>query len=555
MYIVKNNRLVITINDFKQYTESSKNWNNLLMEGKIEYVDVQEEDTLKIAMFYENLLENKITNTIFYQYTHCEIHPSMIFGVSACTIPFVENNQGVRILYEAAQKKQAISVYATNYRDRMDNPGQVLRFPQVPLVTTKPSKYLYERELPSGQNAIVAIACFTGFNQEDSLIMNQGSIDRGMFTSMYYRTYKDKEQKNQASLEEEKFCKPVKYNPNGTLRTAGTKASSYELLDENGFVKVGSYVKGGDVIIGKVVPLKNTTEAGPKFKDASTTISTSSAGIVDWVYVNSDSDRYQFVKVRICSKRVPGVGDKFSSRFGQKGTIGAIYAQEDMPFTDDGITPDIIVNPAAIPSRMTIGQLLETVIGKAACVDGFECDATPFSSDNINMSDKIAEILENAGYDKYGTQEMYNGRTGQKFRAKIFIGPTHYQRLKHMSKDKLHARATGPLQLLTRQPPEGRKRDGGFRFGEMERDAIIGHGTMGFLKEKMFDCSDKYSFWVCNQCGNIAVANPNKNIFKCLSCKDSTDFSNVQCPYACKLFFQELQSMSIMPHLFTDSNE
>ena len=899
LYIVKNNRLLITLEDFEDFLKYKKQWNSLILEGKIEYLDVQEEDTAMVAISYENLLENKMDNPSFVNYTHCEIHPSMILGTTTCTIPFVQNNQGIRVLYEAAQKKQALSVYATNYRERMDNPGQVLRFPQVSLITTKPSKYLSERELPAGQNAIVAIACFTGYNQEDSLIMNKGSIDRGMFTSMYYRTYKDSERKNQASLEEEKFCKPVKYNPNGTLRTAGTKATSYELLDDRGFVKLGSHVKGGDVIIGKVVPLKNTTDEGPKFKDASTTIGSSSSGVVDWVYVNKDSDSYQFAKVRIRSKRHPLVGDKFcltpdhdvlttigwipineltvdhsvatlkdglylkyekpseihtfdhtendgkmyevdtehvklcvtpnhkmyikqnnnyyyelvdakdihnknvnykknciwkikndfqnikiksailnnniiyntddwltllgiwfsnsscyceninnicyckdtninyylvkisvkvknikntllsiinrmsldyiylkksqqiiiknqniakylndirnknnkfpkmiwelndatcrtllnsmvltfgyssknnivkfytvskyfsdnfqrlalhcgwssnihvkktssidtiiyridvfkykhhpsvnnnfikkhdrlisyngkvhcctvssgvfyvrrngcpvwtgnSSRHGQKGTIGAIYEQEDMPFTAEGVTPDIIVNPAAIPSRMTIAQLIETVVGKAACIDGFECDATPFCSENLDTPDKLAEILEYAGFSKYGNEEMFNGRTGEKFRAKIFIGPTYYQRLKHMSKDKIYARATGPLQLLTRQPPEGRKRDGGMRFGEMERDALLGYAAVGLLKEKFFDCSDKYSFWVCNDCGNIAVANPSKNIFKCLSCKDSTNFSNVQCPYACKLFFQELQAMSIMPRIFTDPNE
>lgn len=555
LFVVKNNRLAITPDDFKDFSKLNKEWQDLILEGKIEYLDVQEEDTSMIATYYEDLLANKQDNPTYVHYTHCEIHPSMIFGAAAATIPFVENNQGIRIMYESAQKKQALSVYATNYRDRMDNPGQVLRFPQVPIVSTKLAKYLHERDLPSGENAIVAIACFTGYNQEDSLIMNKGAIDRGLFTSMYYRTYKDSERKNQASLELEKFCKPVKYNPNGTLRTAGTNAASYDLLDENGFVKVGSYVKEGDVIIGKVVPLKNTTENGPKFKDASTTIGPNSSGVVDWVYVNKDSDGYQFVKVRIRSIKIPGIGDKFSSRFGQKGTIGMIYDQEDMPFTADGITPDIIVNPAAIPSRMTIGQLLESVIGKAACIDGFECDATPFSSENVDTPDKLANILQSAGFRKYGTEEMFNGRNGKKFNAKLFMGPTYYQRLKHMSKDKLHARATGPLQLLTRQPPEGRKRDGGFRFGEMERDCMLGHAAMGFLKEKMFDCSDKYAFYVCDECGRIANCNPSRNIFECLACKDSTSFSQVQCPYSSKLFFQELMSMGILPRLFTENEE
>ena len=555
LFVVKNNRLTITPDDFKEFSNLNKEWQDLILEGKIEYLDVQEEDTSMIATYYEDLLANKQDNPTYVHYTHCEIHPSMIFGAAAATIPFVENNQGIRIMYESAQKKQALSVYATNYRNRMDNPGQVLRFPQVPIVSTKLAKYLHERDLPSGENAIVAIACFTGYNQEDSLIMNKGAIDRGLFTSMYYRTYKDSERKNQASLELEKFCKPVKYNPNGTLRTAGTNAASYDLLDENGFVKVGSYVKEGDVIIGKVVPLKNTTENGPKFKDASTTIGPNSSGVVDWVYVNKDSDGYQFVKVRIRSIKIPGIGDKFSSRFGQKGTIGMIYDQEDMPFTAEGITPDIIVNPAAIPSRMTIGQLLESVIGKAACIDGFECDATPFSSENVDTPDKLANILQSAGFRKYGTEEMFNGRNGKKFNAKLFMGPTYYQRLKHMSKDKLHARATGPLQLLTRQPPEGRKRDGGFRFGEMERDCMLGHAAMGFLKEKMFDCSDKYAFYVCDECGRIANCNPSRNIFECLACKDSTSFSQVQCPYSSKLFFQELMSMGILPRLFTENEE
>lgn len=549
LFIVKNNRLVIKPSDF------NNKWVDLLNDGCIEYLDVQEEDTTMVATYYEDLIKNNEENETYIRYTHCEINPAMLFGVAACTIPFVEHNQGIRIMYESAQKKQSLSVYASNYRNRMDNPGQILLYAQAPLVTTQPSKYLHERELPSGQNIVVAICCYTGYNQEDSLILNRSSVERGMFSSMYYKTFKDTEKKNQASLEVEKFCKPEKYNPNGTLRTAGTKSSSYDELDENGFVKVGAHVNDDDVIIGKVIPLKNTKEAGPKFKDASTTTGTHGAGIVDWVYVNSDSNGYQFAKVRIRSKRTPNIGDKFASRYGQKGTVGMIYNQEDMPVTAEGITPDIIVNPAAIPSRMTIGQLLESVIGKAASIHGFECDATAFASDNSNKAEKISSILKSAGFQEHGTEEMYNGRNGTKFSAKIFIGINYYQKLKHMVEDKIHARATGPLQLLTRQPPEGRKRDGGFKFGEMERDCMLGHAAVGFLKEKMFDCSDKYAFYVCNKCGQIAVSNPSKNLFKCLSCKDSTDFSQVQVPYATKLFFQELMCMNILPRLITDSEK
>lgn len=355
LFVVENNRLKITPEDFKKIARREKTWQDMILEGKIEYVDTQEEDTCMVAMFYEDLLANKPSEPTYVHYSHCEIHPAMMFGAVVCAIPFVENNQGPRVTFEAAQRKQALAgAYATNYRDRMDNPGQVLRFPQVPLVSTRQARYVHERDLPSGENAIVAIACFKGFNQEDSLIFNQSAIDRGLFSSMYYRTYKDQERKNQASLEEERFCKPVKFNANGTLRTAGTKSASYNLLDENGFVKVGSHVKGGDVIIGKVVPLKNTSEVGPKFKDASTSIADASSGTVDQVYVNRDSDGYQFAKVRIRSKRTPNIGDKLSSRFGQKGTIGQIYPQEDMPTTAEGLTPDLIVNPAAIPSRIIV---------------------------------------------------------------------------------------------------------------------------------------------------------------------------------------------------------
>lgn len=310
LFVVKDNQLVIQPKDFDMFTRGEKHWDDLILEGKIEYIDVQEEDTIMCAMSNADLEANSTKNNSFVRYTHAEINPAMIFGAVVCVVPFPENNQGPRIVYSAAQVKQALGIYATNYRDRMDNPGQILRYPQIPMISTRPSRYVHIRELPAGQNAIVAIMCYTGYNQEDSLIFNQSSIDRGLYNSVYLKTYKDSEKKNQASLEEERFCKPVKYNPNGTLRTAGVKGS-YDLLDDNGFVKVGSYVKSGDVIIGKVVPLKNTTDTGPKFKDASTTVGDNTAGVVDWVYVNRDSDGYQFCKVRIRSKRVPGIGDKF----------------------------------------------------------------------------------------------------------------------------------------------------------------------------------------------------------------------------------------------------
>lgn len=562
LYVVSGNRLMITMNDILKISNLEKSWDDLIYEGKIEYLDPQEENGAMIAMYHEDLLRNSDSNDRYVRYTHMEIHPSTIFGVSAGTIPFSDHNQAIRIMYQANQRKQALNMYVQNYRIRMDNPGQVLRSPQVPLTTTRMAKYLNERELPSGQNAIVAIMNPTGYNQEDSLIVNQSAIDRGFGRSAYYRTYKDSEKKNPSSLEEEKFGKPVKLSPNGSLKTAGTKSTSYSLLDSNGFAKIGSYVKGGDVIIGKSIPIKDPSGTGPKFRDASTTVNVNGDGIVDLVFSDKDSDGFTFVKVRIRAERIPGIGDKFSSRFGQKGTIGMTYTSEDLPFTSEGITPDIIVNPAAIPSRMTIGQLLESCVNKSACDKGFECDATPFSCGGFTLGDLdsdspntvyeiIAELLKDSGYREDGCETMFNGRNGRKEQLKIFIGVVFYQRLKHMSKDKLHARAYGPVQSLTRQPPEGRKRGGGFRFGEMERDCMLAYAASGFLKERFFECSDKYVFYVCADCGTISIANPSKKIFKCTHCHNSTDFKKIRAPYAFKLLLQELMGMGILLRMYT----
>ena len=553
VFIVSNNRLVITPEDFVMISEKKKSWNDLLFEGKIEYLDSCEEDTAMIAMSYNDLLNNSQDNEYFKTYTHAEIHPALIFGAVVCTIPFAENNYGPRIAFEAAQKKQAIcGSYTTNYRSRMDTSGMILRYAQLPIVSTRSAKYVHERDIPSGQNIIVAINCFKGFNQEDSIIFNESSLARGLLESVNYRTYKDNERKNQASLDEERFCKPVKYNSNGTLRTIGTNSASYNLLDDNGFIKVGSYVKNGDVLIGKVVPLKNTTESGPKFKDASKTVTENTTGVVDCVYVNRDSDGYQFAKIRVRSKRTPNIGDKFTSRYGQKGTIGQIFAQENLPTTAEGITPDIIINPHAIPTRMTIGQLLECVSAKSAATYGYECDMTPFSSNSADTPAKLAEILKTAGYTEDGTEYLYNGCNGVKLKTKIFIGPTYYRRLKHMSEDKIHARGTGPLQLLTRQPPEGRKRDGGLRFGEMERDSMLGHATSGFIKERFFNSSDKHAVYICDMCGRIAISNSIENIFVCTYCPESTSFNLVFMPYCAKLLVQELHSMGLDSRIFVN---
>jgi DNA-directed RNA polymerase II subunit RPB2 len=1118
LYIMRDNKFVITNQFANDIDKKALLWKDLLYVNKpqdvdleemednaiIEYVDVNESDTLMICMSKDNLNENSKTNYAFYNYTHCEIHPSLMFGVLACNIPFPNHNQAPRNLYQGAMGKQAMGIYSTAFRERMDTMAHILHYPQKPLVNTETSKYVNSDNLPSGQMPIVAIACYTGYNQEDSLIFNQSAIDRGLFRSSFYRTYMDEEKKNSATLEDEKFCKPQKYYPNGKVYTEKMSFGSYDKLDTNGFVKIGSFVDGNDIIIGKVTMLKDAIEGEPKARDLSTSLRSNESGIVDKVYKNSNGEGYNFVKVRVRSDRIPEIGDKFcalptqqvltdkgwieikdidielhkvatldkdgnmtyehptakyeydhddkmyyiknkqlhiictlnhklyvkkrsgkkyelieakdvmgkmvrfektmenvypdvrhftlgekdydmdewlkllgmfisdgwcdksnrgifitaikerkidymkdilenldisysyhkdgnffiscskypeehnhfldlsvgalnkylpdyvwnlskrqsivlleallqgdgskmeykgetfdrygtispqladditrlalhcgwsgtvkiseeptgiarvgkrnlgsragqevsitqqhtyykvsiirkqnqpwinkkvndsneeklidyqgkvycievpsshtyymreskcdptviignSSRHGQKGTVGITYKQEDMPYTKDGVVPDIIMSPSAIPSRMTIAHMIECLFGKVGTVAGSELDATPFRKTSV---ENITEIMESMGYNGAGTEILYNGKTGEQMEAAIFMGPTFYYRLKHLVEDKQHcfdyeteiltqdgwkncksitmedkvatlkdnklvydkpnaiynypdyqgdmvyvkndfidlvvtdnhrmwvsedegksynfahakdiigkdllykndckyehsedfkslidkifcgmdyietdsqymadklqkealqagwvcivtseydiykcklykefdaqnlasknmqqsivedvqipiwcvsvpsevvmirrngkmcwtgnSRATGPYQLLTMQPAEGRSRDGGFRFGEMERDNMLSHGTVQFLKERTFDCSDKYFVWIDNDTGMISPVNPEKGIYKSLYSDNTTRFSKVQIPYSSKLLFQELQAMHILPRL------
>ena len=368
-----------------------------------------------------------------------------------------------------AMGKQSMGLFAMNFQKRMDTLGFIMNNLERALVRTRFAKYINNDELPSGVNAMVAIGCYTGYNMEDSVLLNQGAIDRGLFRATFYRTYKDDEKKIQSSGREEKFAKP---NPK---YTRGTKPGNYNKLDERGFVRKDEYITSDDIIIGKVLPLKNKfDENGHQlYKDCSTSLRSNETGFVDKIYTDRNADGFRFVKIRMRTERIPIIGDKFASRCAQKGTVGMIFPQEHMPFNADGITPDIIMNPHAIPSRMTIGMLMEMILGKASAKLAGYSDCTPF----MNVSyDKICEILENNGFNYTGDEILYSGINGTQLDVKIFFGPTYYQRLKHMVLDKQHSRASGPVVQLTRQPAEGRSRDGGLRFGEMEKDCFV-HDT------------------------------------------------------------------------------
>jgi len=290
---------------------------------------------------------------------------------------------------------------------------------------------------------------------------------------------------------------------------------------------------------------------GKRFRDSSKLMRTNETGYVDRIYRGRNGEGYSFVKIRVREERTPVIGDKFASRHGQKGTCGLILEPEDMPHTANGIVPDIIINPHAIPSRMTIAHLMETLLGRAGCELGFLGDATPF---NPAMTvDRLGSVLQEHGVEPYSNEVMYCGYTGKQMATNIFMGPIFYQRLKHMVNDKIHSRATGPLVMLTRQPAEGRARDGGLRFGEMERDVMIAHGASAFLKERMMEASDNFEVHVCKGCGLLGVANKERNIWNCTGCGNTTDFSQVRIPYAYKLFLQELESMNISSRLLPES--
>jgi hypothetical protein len=433
-----------------------------------------------------------------------------------------------------AMGKQALGIYMSNFNNRTDTMGNIINYPQRHIVSTKLSKYTYSNELPSGVNAIVAIMTHTGFNQEDSIMINKSALDRGLFTSTYYKIIRDQCTKNHSSGEEEIFVNPKSM--------CSIKNLSYDKLEEDGFCPKNSYVENGDVIVGKVMPRKINGKT--TYQDNSISMKANDDGYIDMNYIGTNSEGYKFCKIRIRKNRKPEIGDKLASRSAQKGSLGMVYDHKDMPFTKEGIVPDIIINPHAIPSRMTMAQLLECIMGKVGCQIGAYGDATPFSGCSV---DDISKHLEDNGMEKYGNEIMYNGRTGEQIKTEIFIGPTYYQRLKHMVTDKIHSRGSnGPIVMLTRQCSEGRARGGGLRLGEMERDCFIGHGSALFLKEKMLDCADNYRVFICKECGMIASVNIEKNIYKCHNCKNSNDIVQVRIPYAFKLLTQELQTMNVV---------
>ena len=542
---VNNNKLILDKSVCLSLRKGEILWNDLLTDiilnkTIIEYIDPLEQNYSMIAMKPTDLYKD---TTNIYKYTHCEIHPSTIFGLLASCIPFPEHNQSPRNTYQCAQGKQAMGMYVTNFDNRMDKTAYVLTYPMRPLVDTRVMNLIQLNQIPSGMQVIVAIMTHTGYNQEDSILFNKGSIDRGLFLATIFHTEKDEDKKIHG--DEEIRCKP------DPTKTKGIKFGNYNKVNSQGVIPEDTLVENRDIIIAKILPIKenrNDHTKVIKYEDQSRIYRTDEESYIDKNYIERNGDGYNFCKVRIRIVRKPVIGDKFSSRHGQKGTIGNIIPEADMPCTANGIKPDIIINPHAIPSRMTIGQLKETVLGKVLLQLGLFGDGTSFGGLEVK---NICKELQKVGFESKGNEILYNGLTGEQFETPIFIGPAFYQRLKHMVNDKQHSRSIGPMVNLTRQPAEGRSRDGGLRFGEMERDCMVSHGASRFTKDRLYHASDAFHVNVCKSCGMIASYNDKVHVHHCRTCDNRIDFDYVELPYACKLLFQELITMNVAPRIMT----
>ncbi len=536
LLVVENGKLRLRREHVEKLRSGEWSWSDLVRNGIVEYLDAEEEENALIATTPEEVTEET---------THLEISPAAILGVVASVIPYPEFNQSPRNSYEAAMAKQALGFSTANFLNRMDPRMHLLHYPQKALVRTRVFDLLDLDDRPFGQNMVVAVLTGGGYNIQDALVINKAAIERGLARSTFFRTYETVEMKYAGGQEDR-----IEVPPEDVMGYRSREA--YVKLDpRDGIAFPETEVRGGEVIIGKTSPPRFISSffeyrAGTRRRDTSVSIRPSESGIVDRVVIAEDADGNKLVKVRVRDPRIPELGDKFASRHGQKGVIGLILPAEDMPFTEDGIVPDVLINPHAIPSRMTVGQLLESIAGKVAALTGHYVDATAFEG---TPEQQLREMLHKLGFRSDGKEVLYSGITGERLEAEVFIGVVYYQKLHHMVEDKIHARARGRVQILTRQPTEGRAREGGLRFGEMEKDCLVGHGASLLLRERLFESSDKTVIFVCSNCGFVGWYDSRKNEPVCPVCRDKGDLYPVYVSYAFKLLLQELMSLGIAPRI------
>ncbi len=534
LVVVKEGKPLLTEKHVAQLEKKELSWSDLVNQGIIEYLDALEEENAFVAFTEEELTPEQ---------THLEVTSLSQLGLCATLVPFSQHNQSTRVNAGTKNQKQSLGLYVANYLIRMDMDVNLLQSPQIPLVQTAMLKLSDYDKHPSGQNIVVAVMSYKGYNMEDAIILNKGSIERGLGRSTYFRPSIAEELRYSGGLIDE-ISIPDK-------EVKGYRSErDYRLLEGDGIIYPEADIAEGDVMIGKSSPprfLSSMEEydlATNLRRESSVTVKHGERGVVDFILITENEEGNKLVQVRIRDQRIPEVGDKFTSRHGQKGVVGLIVNHTDMPFSASGIVPDLIFSPHGIPSRMTIAHLLELVSGKVGALSGRYIDGTAFDSEK---EEDVRKELLGLGFRENGTETMYNGLSGEQFQAKIYIGNMYYLKLKHMVANKIHSRARGPIQLLTRQPTEGRAKEGGLRLGEMEKDTFVAHGASLLLKER-FD-ADRTIIPVCEKCGLIAIKDEYKNRFTCPVCGDDTEITNIELAYAFKLMLDEFKSLCVYPKM------
>lgn len=534
LIVVKEGKPTLTKRHKEQLKKNEIAWSDLVKQGVIEYLDASEEENAFVAFTEEEITAD---------HTHMEISPVDIMGIAAGLVPFGNHDSGPKLSTGSKNQKQGVGFYAANFPVRVDMDVNLLHYPQAPLVSTVLYDLAQYNRHPSGQNIMVAVMSYQGFNMEDAIIVNQGSVDRGFARSHYYRPMVTEELRYSGGLLDEIGI------PDKDVK--GYKSEkAYRYLEDDGIIYPEAPIAEGDVIIGKTSPPRflNAMEeynlAASSRRESSMSLGHGQTGTVDMVLLTENAEGNKLIQVRLREQRKPEVGDKFTSRHSQKGVISLLVPEVDFPFTASGIKPDIIFSPHGIPTRMTIGHLIELLGGKVAASSARTVDGTIFQGEK--EADLRSELLS-MGLREDGTETMYNGATGEMYKVRIFVGPMYYLRLKHQVRNKIHSRARGPIQLLTRQPTEGRIKEGGLRLGEMEKDTFVAHGASLLLKER-FD-SDRTILPISEESGVVAVNDRKRRRYFDPVSSDNAEINNVEVSYAFKLMLDEIKAMGIYPKL------